>query len=63
MYNEGPANYHIHCTVKDCKYHKGDENYCSLDTINVATHEANPTDVKCVDCRSFQCKQSNQATC
>ena len=48
---------HIHCTVKDCKYHKGDENYCSLDTINVATHESNPTDVKCVDCRSFECKR------
>lgn len=58
MQNECIANYSIHCTVRGCKYHKGDENYCSLDTIDIGTHEQNPTDEKCVDCRSFSCKRS-----
>ena len=57
MFNDPIANYSIHCTVKDCKYHKGDENYCSLDTINVSAHEQNPTKVECVDCRSFECRR------
>lgn len=56
--NESIANYSIHCTVKDCKYHKGTENYCSLDTIDVGSHEKNPTECKCVDCRSFSCKDN-----
>lgn len=54
-HNDCIANYSIHCTVKDCKYHKGDENYCSLDTVNIGTHEQKPTDVRCVDCNSFEC--------
>lgn len=62
MFNENIANHSIRCTVHDCKYHNGQENYCSLDCIDVATHEENPTDVRCVDCRSFECKH-NGATC
>lgn len=61
MNHECIANYSIHCTVRDCKYHKGDENYCSLDTVNISTHEKNPTDVRCVDCSSFRCKGQNCA--
>ncbi|MBR2404028.1 MAG: DUF1540 domain-containing protein, partial [Clostridia bacterium] len=30
------ANKSIGCTVKQCAYHCGKENYCSLDKINVA---------------------------
>ena len=56
MKNECIANYSIHCTVRDCKYHKGDENYCSLDTIDVGAHEQNPTTSQCVDCSSFSCR-------
>lgn len=48
------ANKAIGCTVKQCAYHCGNENYCSLDKINVGTHEANPTEVKCTDCESFK---------
>ena len=55
MNNERIANYSIHCTVHDCKHHKGDENYCSLDTVNISTHEKAPTDTRCVDCSSFEC--------
>ena len=58
MDHESIANYSIHCTVRDCKYHKGDENYCSLDSIRISAHEKNPTDEKCVDCKSFSCKES-----
>lgn len=50
------ANHAIHCTVEDCRYHTGTEDYCSLDCIHVASHEQNPSDEKCVDCKSFACK-------
>ena len=53
------ANYSIHCTVRDCRYHMGSENYCSLDTVSIATQETNPTDVHCVDCNSFKCKNQD----
>ena len=54
------ANKSIGCTVKQCQYHCGTENYCSLDKINVGTHEANPTEVKCTDCESFKlCANGN----
>ena len=59
MFNEKNVNHCIRCSVKDCKYHGGDENYCSLDSIQVASHEKNPTDERCVDCRSFECKSHN----
>lgn len=48
------ANKSIGCTVKQCAYHCGTENYCTLGKINVGTHEANPTEVKCTDCESFK---------
>ncbi|MBQ3284320.1 MAG: DUF1540 domain-containing protein [Ruminococcus sp.] len=56
MFNETNANHSIHCSVKGCEFHCGDENFCSLDAIQVASHEKHPTDEKCVDCRSFACK-------
>jgi len=52
------ANRSIGCTVTQCKYHCGDVNYCSLEKINVGTHEQNPTEVKCTDCESFKCNES-----
>ncbi len=50
------ANKCIKCTVKQCKFHCQQENYCSLDCITVGTHEANPSMDQCTDCMSFQCK-------
>ena len=58
MTNETNVNHAIHCTVKDCKYHNGHENFCSLDAIHVATDEKCPKDEKCVDCKSFEVKSS-----
>ena len=37
------ANKSIECTVKQCANHCGTENYCSLDSILVGTHECDPT--------------------
>lgn len=49
-------NKSIACTVTNCKYHSDSENYCTLNNISVGTHEANPTEPKCTDCNSFECK-------
>lgn len=50
------CNKSIKCTVKQCTNHAGAENYCSLDCIEVGTHESNPTMNQCTDCQSFLCK-------
>ncbi|MBR3641790.1 MAG: DUF1540 domain-containing protein [Oscillibacter sp.] len=49
-------NQSIQCTVTSCANHCGGENYCSLRAVNIGTHEANPTEVQCVDCESFRMK-------
>ncbi|MBQ4561101.1 MAG: DUF1540 domain-containing protein [Clostridia bacterium] len=54
--NNNKANNSIECTVTECKYHCGDANYCSLNSIKVGTHEANPTMPECTDCQSFMKK-------
>lgn len=46
-------NESIQCTIKNCTYHAQNENYCTLDTIKVGTHEMNPTQKECTDCESF----------
>ena len=50
------ANKCIECTVQQCAYHCENENYCSLDRILVGTHEMNPTENQCTDCKSFRKK-------
>lgn len=52
------ANTSIECTVSQCKNHCGNQNYCTLNAIRVVTHEANPTEVACTDCSSFEKKMS-----
>ena len=46
----------IQCSVQQCKHHACSENYCTLNSITVGTHEANPTVVECTDCQSFVLK-------
>lgn len=58
MVDNSYANQSIHCTVKNCKNHNSSKNYCSLNSISVGTHEANPTEIKCTDCESFELKPS-----
>lgn len=47
------CNESIECTVNNCKNHHDLQNYCTLDTILVGTHETNPTMNQCTDCKSF----------
>jgi len=51
--NSEKVNKSIKCTVKPCKYHCNTEDYCTLSSIKVGTHEANPTMSECTDCESF----------
>ena len=51
-------NSSIGCTVNNCKYNNQSENYCTLEKIQVGTHESNPTQKECTDCNSFEMKSS-----
>ena len=44
----------IRCTVNQCRYHEKAQNLCSLESITVGTHEANPKEEQCTDCLSFE---------
>lgn len=50
------ANKSIHCTVTSCSNHCSCEDYCSLDSIQVGTHETDPKMDQCTDCQSFMKK-------
>lgn len=50
------ANKCIACNVVSCANHCDDADYCSLDRIQVGTHECNPTVDQCTDCMSFRKK-------
>ena len=50
------ANKAIACTVTNCRNHCDNADFCSLDRIQVGTHEMNPTMDQCTDCKSFQLK-------
>ncbi|WP_084145845.1 DUF1540 domain-containing protein [Anaerovorax odorimutans] len=49
------SNPSIKCSVQQCKYNSN-ERYCELGSIQVGTHESNPTECQCVDCLSFELK-------
>ena len=44
----GNKNESIKCTINNCEHHCKTENYCSLNEIQVGTHEANPTMEMCI---------------
>lgn len=56
MLDNSYVNHSIKCTVNNCKYNNTDQSYCSLDSIRIGTHEANPTKCQCTDCESFEMK-------
>ena len=56
MNNSNKINRSIGCTVEQCKYHCGHADNCTLDYIEIGTHEANPTKTECTDRRSFELK-------
>lgn len=51
-----PVNQSIKCTVNNCKYNEEAQSYCTLQQIQVGTHEKNPTMTECTDCKSFELK-------
>lgn len=46
-------NESIQCSISNCAHHADAADYCTLDSIRVGTHEANPTKKECTDCESF----------
>lgn len=56
MNHHDNPNRSIACTVEQCRNHCSDQNYCALDRILVGTHEYNPTEDQCTDCKSFEKK-------
>ncbi|MDD5796115.1 MAG: DUF1540 domain-containing protein [Oscillospiraceae bacterium] len=52
------ANKSIKCTVSNCQNHNSTQDYCSLDSITVGTHEVNPTMCQCTDCENFVVKST-----
>lgn len=50
------VNESIKCSVNSCKYNDESKQYCTLNEIQVGTHECNPTMVECTDCESFEKK-------
>ncbi len=56
MTHQKNPNHCISCTVEQCAHHCQNDNYCSLDSILVGTHEGNPTMDQCTDCKSFMRK-------
>ena len=53
-HNCDAPNRSIHCTVHSCAHHCDGEQYCSLESIQVGTHEDSPTQPECTDCMSFR---------
>ncbi|MEE1279561.1 MAG: DUF1540 domain-containing protein [Oscillospiraceae bacterium] len=50
-------NKSIYCTVEQCKFNSKKENFCTLDQVNIGTHEKDPTVPECVDCKSFEAEK------
>lgn len=57
------ANHNIACTVTQCKNHCEEANYCSLNKVQIGTHEANPTVSQCTDCESFELRKKGCDYC
>lgn len=50
------VNSSIKCSVKNCQYNDEAKSYCTLNEIQIGTHETNPTVPECTDCESFKLK-------
>ncbi|MCL1950528.1 MAG: DUF1540 domain-containing protein [Turicibacter sp.] len=43
----------IKCIIKNCSHNESGHS-CGLPEVIIGTHEANPTQVECTDCQSFE---------
>ncbi len=50
------SNPSIKCSVTQCAYHCGDEDYCSLDKVKISRCAAQVTDCAGTECASFTCR-------
>jgi len=48
------VNKSIGCNVNECKFHAGNEQYCSLENIKVVKHHGEAKTTEATDCGSFQ---------
>ncbi len=46
----------VQCTVEQCRYHCKNEDYCSLERVQIGTHESEPSMEQCTDCLSFRAR-------
>lgn len=46
----------IKCSVDKCQYHAQAKNYCTLQSIQVGTDDANSTKIEYIDCELFEVK-------
>lgn len=44
----------IGCIVSECRFHAKDQNYCTLEKIQVTKHESLAKTTQCTDCGSFE---------
>ena len=44
----------IGCTVTECSYHCKEDNYCTLNKIDVVKNKPAADTVECTDCGSFR---------
>ncbi|GAA0179266.1 DUF1540 domain-containing protein [Clostridium sediminicola] len=49
-------NENIGCNVNECKHHSGEENYCSLNKVQIIKHGGTANTVESTDCGSFETK-------
>lgn len=47
-------NKSIGCSVNSCKYHAGNEQFCTLNNIMVGHHEQEARSKQETDCNSFE---------
>ncbi|SKA88910.1 protein of unknown function [Clostridium sp. USBA 49] len=47
-------NSSVGCTVSECRFHSKNNNYCTLEKIEVVKHEQGAKTPECTDCGSFE---------
>ncbi|WP_378954358.1 DUF1540 domain-containing protein [Pelosinus sp. sgz500959] len=47
-------NSSIGCSVPECTFHCKDDNYCTLEKIQVVKHAQKASTIECTDCGSFK---------
>lgn len=50
------TNASIGCTVRDCKYHAQEQQYCTLSKIQIVNHNDPAVTKESTDCDSFETK-------